>query len=117
MAEQQISVNRTLVGMIAAACLVAGLLIGFVDEFANLWCAAFVRVGLVMAALWVALPSGDREAAWANISPLTLVGILLFALVFVRRPLVFLPILIGVALIGFFLRPRRPPGRRSPKSE
>ncbi len=114
MADQQISINRTLVGLIALVCLATGVAIGFADEFANLWCAAFVRVGLVMGAVWVALPSGDREAAWANVSPLTLVAILLFALVFVRRPLVFLPIIVGVAAIGFFVRPRRRPPRTRP---
>ncbi len=116
MAEQQISVNRTLVGVIAGACLVTGVAIGFVDDFANLWCAAFVRVGLVMAALWVALPTRERDAAWANVSPITLIAILVFALVFVRRPLVFLPILVAVAAIGFFVRPRRSSRPRPPRS-
>ena len=31
-----------------------------------LWYAAFVKVGLVTAALWFALPARGREAAWAG---------------------------------------------------
>jgi len=114
MAEQQIPVNRTLVGVIAAACLIAGVVIGFVDDIENLWCGAFVRVGLLTGALWVALPTRDREAAWANVSPFTLIAILLVALVFARRPLVFLPILVAVVMIGLFLRPRRSSRSRPP---
>ncbi len=117
MTEQQISVNRTLVGLIALACLATGLVIGFVDEFANLWCGAFVRVGLIMAALWIALPSGDREAAWANVSPLSLIGVMAFAVMLAGRPRVFLPLLVVFAVLWLILWPRRrrPPGSHPAK--
>lgn len=115
MPEQSVSVNRTLVGVIAVACLCAGLAIGLVDSFANLWCAAFVRVGLVTGALWIALPSRGRDAAWANISPLTLAAVVLGALVFARRPRVFFPLLVVFAILGLFLRPRGRPRSRLPR--
>jgi len=117
MAEQQISVNRTLVGVIAAACLVAGVAIGFLDEFTNLWCAAFIRVGLVMGALWIALPTRDRKAAWANVSPVTLVAVLAVAVMLAGRPRVFFPLLVVAAILWFFVRPRRSTRTRPPQRD
>ncbi len=117
MPEKSVSVNRTLVGVIAVACLCAGLAIGLMDSFANLWCAAFVRVGLVTGALWIALPSRGRDAAWANISPLTLVVVILGALLFARRPKVFFPLLALFAVLGLFLRPRGRPRSRPPRQQ
>ena len=107
MTEQQISVNRTLVGVIAALCLATGLVVGVLIDFANLWCAAFIRVGLVMGAIWIALPTRDREAAWANLSPGRFIAVLVFSVMLVSRPRVFLPMLVGIAILWFFLRPRK----------
>jgi hypothetical protein len=117
MPEKSIAINRTLAGIIAAVCLAAGGVIAVVDSYENVWCAAFVRVGLVTGALWLALPSRHREAAWTNVSPYTLLLVLLAALIFVKRPLVFLPLLVVLTIIGFMLRPRggkrpRPPGEK-----
>ncbi|MFG0333422.1 MAG: hypothetical protein ACF8TS_08685, partial [Maioricimonas sp. JB049] len=69
MSSQQVAVNRTLVGIIAVVCLLAGAVIFVMDSYHNVWCGAFVRTGLLMGAFWLALPAGDREAAWANVSP------------------------------------------------
>ena len=113
MPEKSVTVNRTLVGVIAVVCLCAGVVIMLVDSYQNMWCAAFVRVGLVMGALWIALPSRGREAAWANVSPYTLLAVLFGALVFVRRPLFFLPLLVAFTMIGLFVRPRGGPRTRS----
>ncbi|MBX3436044.1 MAG: hypothetical protein KF861_01030 [Planctomycetaceae bacterium] len=106
MSEQSVPVNRTLLGMISAACLVAGLVIMVVDSYANMWSAAFLRVGLVTGAFWIALPSRGREAAWTNVSPQTLLIVLLAGLLFVSRPRIFLILLIPLCIIGFLLRPR-----------
>jgi hypothetical protein len=112
MPEKSISINRTLVGIIAAVCLGAAGMIALVDSHENVWCAAFIRVGLVTGAFWLALPSRHREAAWAHVSPHTLLLVLLAALVFVKRPLVFLPLLAVLTIIGLLLRPR---GGRRPR--
>lgn len=117
MAEQQISVNRTLVGLIAVACLLTGLVVGIADDFTNLWCAAFIRVGLVMGAIWVALPARDREAAWANLSPGKLIAVLVFAVMLASRPRVFLPILVGIAILWLVLRPRTSRRARQPRRD
>ena len=117
MSEQQISVNRALVGVIAVACLVTGLAVGIVDDFTNLWCAAFIRVGLVMGAIWVALPSRDREAAWANLSPGRLIGVMVVAVMLVTRPRVFFPMLIGAGVLWFVLRPRKSSRERTQRRD
>jgi len=113
MSERSISVNRTFVGVTAAICLCAGLAILVVDSPENMWAAALIRVGLVTGALWIALPTRHREAAWANVSPHLLLAVLLGALVFVSRPRIFLTLLIPLTIIGFFLRPRGRPRSRS----
>lgn len=118
MTAQKIEINRTLVGVLAASCLGAAITI-FVgyshNESLIVWQAAFTRVGLVLTALWLALPTRGRPAAWSNVSPSTLFGLLLALLACARYPKVMIPVLIVVAIIGFFLKPR-PRGRRSPDS-
>ena len=112
MADQQITVSRPLVGVIALTCFVSAAAIALFDSWQdNMWCAAFVRVGLLMGAFWLALPSRSREAAWANVSPYTIVGALVAVFV-VARWRSALPIVIAVVVIGLMLRPknrRRPP--------
>ena len=74
--------------------------------------AAFVRVGLLLGAFWLALPTKSRPAAWSNVSPYVVVAIVV-ALLLVRQMRVFVPLLLVVALLAFFLRPRpkkRPTG-------
>jgi hypothetical protein len=110
MAETQVPVNRTLVGVLSLVCVIAGGVIGWVDSIENVWCGSFVRVGLLLGAFWVALPGRNREAAWANVSPWTLVIALGTAVVFVRRPRIFFAILVLVVIAAFVIRPR--PRRR-----
>jgi hypothetical protein len=111
MTARQVPVNRTLVGLIALGCLGAALMIGLVDTWQNMWCAAFVRVGLLMGAFWLALPSRNREAAWANLSPYTILAALV-AVVVVARWRSALPIVIVVGILALLLRPRE---RRRPR--
>jgi hypothetical protein len=110
MADQRVPVKRHLVGVIAFGCLGSALAIGLFDTWENMWCAAFVRVGVLMGAFWLALPSKHREAAWANVSPYTIIAALVAVFV-VARWRAALPIVIGVALVALVLRPR---GRRRP---
>lgn len=107
MAPQQVPVNRALVGLLGIACVVIGVVIGWTDSWQNVWCGSFVRTGVLLGAFWVALPSGNREAAWANVSPWTLVLSLLAALFFVRRPRVFFVIIALVIVAAVVIRPKR----------
>ena len=110
MSHEKIAVNRTLVGVLALACLIAAGVIMFQGATAGnalMWQGAFVRVGIVMAAFWLALPTKNREAAYANVSPTTFVGLILGIFAVARYPRTVLPVLIVIAVIGYFLRPRR----------
>lgn len=116
-----VPVNRALVGLIAAVCLLisAGLYLVYGgDEDWEMWRGGFMRVGLLMGAFWQALPARGRDAAWAEVSPLTLIGALAALFVVVRRPKVFVPLLVivgGILLALRFLRRGDPerPDRRS----
>ncbi|MFV0445663.1 MAG: hypothetical protein ACK5Q5_18940 [Planctomycetaceae bacterium] len=107
MPAQPVPVNRTLVGLLAVACLLIGAAIGWFDSMQNVWCGSFVRTGLLLGAFWLALPSRGREAAWANVSPWTLALSLLAALLFVRRPRVFFVIIAIVVVAAVVIRPKR----------
>lgn len=110
MGDEKIKVNRTLVAVIALCCLGSAAAIWIAapsEDNWDMWQAAFTRIGLVMSAFWLALPSGDREAAWASVTPSTLIGILLAVIALVRLPLrIVLPLCVVLAIIGLVLRPR-----------
>lgn len=119
MSDNKVAVSRPMVGVLALACLVIAALIWTMapdSQETQLWLAGFIRVGLVMSALWIALPTRDREAAWANVSRSTLIGMVLAMLALLRLPFrIVLPLFITVAVIGYTLRPRakkRPQTRR-----
>ena len=118
MAQQTININRPLVGICALLCYAAAAVLflsGRGSEEGQVWLAGAVRIGLLLSAFWLAMPSGTREAAWANVSPWALVGIAALVFLVATRPrviFVLMPILIAIAAIGRFLRPKtkkRPP--------
>lgn len=114
MNERRIPINRALVGIICVACFAAalGLWLKGVDETGELWFAGFIRVGLLMAAFWLALPTQNRDAAWANVSPATFVGLLLAVILMPRYPRYIIPALVLLVILGFVLRPKRRAGAR-----
>jgi len=112
MSQQNVAVNRTLAGVLAIGCGLAGaalcVLRGTDDQFA----AGFIRASLLLGALWCAMPGKNREAAWANVSPYVLIGAVLAVVLVFRHLRVLLPIALVLAAIGYFLRPRtRRPSR------
>jgi len=109
MNHEPISISRPLVGWITAACLTTAVVIflqGSSTSNAQLWQAAFTRVGLVMGALWLALPSRNRASAFANVSMRTFLGIILAIFAFARYPRTVLPLLVLIGALGILLRPR-----------
>ena len=113
MAGGKITINRTLVGIIALLCLGSSIALLITQPEEELWSGGFMRVGLLMGAFWLALPTGSRAAAWEGVSPATLVGGLLALFAIVRFPKAMIPLLIMVAVMGFFLRPR---GKKRPRN-
>jgi hypothetical protein len=65
-----------------------------------------------MAALWLALPTGTRTSAWANLNPRSVAAVMIVGLA-IRFPLRFLlPAAVVLMIAGAFLRPTprpRPP--------
>lgn len=107
MDQRNVAVNRALAGVLSIVCGIAGVVLcatrGIDDPFG----AGFIRVGLVLGALWFAMPSRSREAAWARISPWAVAGIVLAAVLLVRHLRVLLPIAVVLAAVGYVLRPRK----------
>ena len=115
MSGEKITINRTRVGFLTLACWAASLAIllfapkedGWrLQDAWYLWLSGFVRVGLLMGAFWLALPTRHRKAAWANVSPTTFIGLILAVILLPRFPRIIVPILIVVVIIGYVLRPR-----------
>lgn len=118
MSGEKIPINRTMVGVISLVCfLTAGYLYNFVtvEQFAQQEIAtgAFMRVGLLMFAFWLALPGKNREAAWANVPPWFFAVLFLVVIGIAMRPKIAIPLVLVFAVLGFFLRPRNK--KRSPR--
>lgn len=120
MSDGNITLNRPLVGVIALGCLglSAGLWLSSSDNPESSMVmgggagAAFFRVGLLMAALWIALPPKGQEAAWATVTPGTFVGLLLAVYAVVRFRWMAIPFIAALGLLALILKPRtkhRPP--------
>jgi hypothetical protein len=99
--------KRSVVGGIALVCLVAAAALWiFADNpEQNPLLAAVTRVGIVMGALWLALPRHGESVAWGKSAILLIPAIILVA-VNGRKLLYLLPVAIVVALALAFLRPR-----------
>ena len=107
MPDGKIPVNRSLVGFLGLTCLVAAGVIRLVSPDDQLWIGGCIRVGLVVCAFWLALPSRHRDAAWANVSLPTVFGIVVGLLALTRIPMkIVVPIFIFVAVLIVVLRPR-----------
>jgi hypothetical protein len=94
--------HRPTVGILAIVLLAAGAVMyfgGYDEGPAEQIQGAFLRVGVLLATLWLAHPELKRMRPWMAI---VVVGALV-AIVFVRRLLV--PVLI-IALLVAVLRPR-----------
>lgn len=103
--------NRWSIGLIAASCFALAVLVHFTvhSGAAELWEGSLSRVGVVMCAVWLGLPTRTRDAAWAHISWQTLAGVMLGLVMIVRSkvPLKFLiPAALFSAGVYFVLRPR-----------
>ncbi len=69
--------------------------------------AALLRVGLLLGAFWLAMPTKTRPAAWKSFSSnWTLVGLIITAIVIPRAKMMF-PVIAIIAGIAYFARPRK----------
>lgn len=115
------TVSRPLVGFLAIGLLSLAIVLSLWPHAVSGAAGAAIggaaaRVGIVMAALWLALPTRDRPAAWANVSLASALPLVLVALALFRIPFRILLPLAGIVLLaGLVLRPRplRRPERRA----
>ena len=99
--ENRAVANRLLVGLLSIASVFAGLTVAIVSGTDNIWCGSFLRSGLLLAALWLAMPTRGRAAAWEKVSPWTIVASAAVMFIVLRNPRVFLPLAIAVGgIIG-----------------
>ncbi len=121
MTSSDTRLSRPLVGTIAAVLIIAGTAISLIpnggssSQQLELFRGACFRVGLVMVALWLALPLMERNRAGGKeIGGFLLIGLL--ALFFLRRvPLrIIVAAAAALATLGAILRPRpkQRPGNR-----
>jgi hypothetical protein len=109
-------VNRFLVLLLSIVSLIAGavisMTIGLEDSQWSMWGASFVRIGLLLIAFWIAMPTRGRAAAWADVSPYWVLGAILFLLLIARRPYIFIPFGIALFILAVVI-PMLTGGRKS----
>jgi hypothetical protein len=103
-----LTINQHLVGGIAASMLIGAGVLWYVAGAQNMWTGACLKVGLVMGALWIALPSISRRNSWGRTSWSTVLLSLGVALVLTGKRVdmrLIIPLLMGVMIAVMILRP------------
>lgn len=118
MSSGLIPINRLSIGLIAASCFLLALAMDYFvgGSGAELWAGSLSRVGVVMCAVWIALPTLMRDTSRMRVSWQTGLGVLLAILMVVRSraPLkVLIPGAIFAVGTYLILRPR--PKKRPPQ--
>ena len=106
MPRPRLEINRKLTGWIALFFLVGGAIAWLGNIGSEMVGAGMLRNGLVLGALWLALPTQNRKAAWEDISWSSVVLVFLTALVFLsaRFRWFAIPIVTSVAVLVYLLR-------------
>ncbi len=110
------AIRRMLVGVVAITLLTAALVLWILpgastNQATLMWRAGCGRMGVVVAALWLAMPTRSRPAAWANLNPRSVAALGLAALA-IKFPPKYL-LLLGVILVVAGLVRASPPARAS----
>jgi hypothetical protein len=104
--EEELRSKRVYVGILAIGFLIAGLVVFAAHPDREGVQGALLRVGVLLGAFWLALPTKTRPAAWSKVSPLT-IGIAVAVAAFLPRLRYVLPLVAAVAAIAWYTRPRR----------
>jgi len=113
-----LGIRKLIVGIVSLGCLAtaAGLFFFTADGLGNPATAVAVRLGIMLGALWLVLPSQGESLGWNRALPIVVAVIV--ALAFLARSVKVLAyaipigLVVGIALA--FIRPRskrRPPRR------
>ena len=105
------SVNKPLVGVMGAVCLVAAAVcyVWYPEQTSAR--SAFVRIGIVMTALYFALPQPGESVMWGRLAPI-IAGSVVLIVLSKKIILVALPMLLVIGIVLAIFRPRskfRPP--------
>ena len=106
MSNSDSGIRKSTVGAIAIGCLLMAGGIFLFSPAHEAVLAGFWRVGLMMFALWLALPAKGEKFAAASMLPIIVGAAALIALSG-RRLLIVLPFLIVIGIAVALLRPRR----------
>ena len=99
----------------AAVCLLTAGVVAVVDPERSAIIGAFMRVGLVMGALWLALPAAGGRVGWRVAGPIVVAVAVVAGVVKNARVLVVLvPILLVIGALMVVFRPR-PPEQSGPR--
>ena len=104
--EEELQSKRVWVGIISVVCIVWGCALYEFPGNEGLQ-GALLRVGMLMGAFWLAMPTKSRPAAWKAVSSNWALGIAVVAAIIMPRAKAMFPILAILAGIAYFARPRR----------
>jgi hypothetical protein len=102
--DQELRQKRGIVGLLAIACITSAMILLSISDNQG-FASALLRVGSLLGAFWLALPTEGRPAAWAQVSPLS-VGLLAISAALIARLKFFIPLLLVGFAIGWLVRPR-----------
>lgn len=101
----ELSQKRILVGCISLVCIATGLALYFYPGYDGLQ-GALLRVGMLLGAFWLAMPTKKRPAAWKVLqSNWALPGAIVAAILMPRFKAMF-PVFAVLAGIAYFARPK-----------
>ena len=104
--EEDLRNKRIYVGMFSIACLTAGCVLAFYPGNDGLQ-GAMLRVGLLLGAFWLAMPTAERPAAWKGLSSNWALTAAVIAAIVMPRAKVMFPVIAVIAGIAWFARPRK----------
>ena len=117
MNDSPLAVRKMFVGLISLGCLITAVVACVYTQWTSPVVSVSTRLGLMLGALWLALPKQGDNIAWQKAFPVVMAVIVVLA--FFKRGggrmlLYVVPLAIVVGIAAAFIRPR--PKRRRPGS-
>lgn len=106
--EDELRGKRIYVGLLSIGCLVGAVVTVFTAPDNEGLQGALIRVGLLLGAFWLAMPTANRPSAWKVLptSNWAIFGMIVSAVLISRLKYMF-PVIAVFAGIAWFARPRK----------
>ncbi len=104
--DDQLRKKRIHVGLLALACLAGAVVLAKYPEREGLQ-GALVRVGILLAAFWLVLPTKERPAAWKKLSSNWVLVSGVVAAIALPRARAMFPIIAVIIAIAWFAKPKK----------